>query len=328
MSNLTVGVIGLGNWGTALAQHLSVKGITVIGWSKDKEEVQSIQNSKMHPHFFPGKQLLFRAVDTLSEVLKSQTVIIAVPSAALDEVVSSMKNVDALQIVSAIKGFEKENLLTPLQYLEKKGCNPKNLCVLSGPSFASEVIEQKPCGIVAASVQESFAQIVAALFSSPSMRVYTSSDPLGVELGGALKNVIALAAGVSDGLGFGDSARAGLITRGLSEMVRLGVALGAKKETFFGLSGLGDLAMTASSTTSRNHTVGFRLGKGESLDHILRTLGSVSEGVATAPLVLDLAKRHSLEMPIAEAICELLRGGTTALAMAQRLMERPLRSEF
>lgn len=218
--------------------------------------------------------------------------------------------------------------MTPLQYLEERIKAPLSYGVLSGPSFAKDVVQGRPCGVVAASRDETTARRIAELFSSESMKVYVSLDPLGVELGGAVKNVIALAAGLSDGLGFGESARAGLITRGLAEIMRLAEAMGAKRETLAGLSGLGDLSMTASSPTSRNYTVGFRLGKGEKLSDILFDLGSVAEGVHTAPIVMKLALRYSVEVPICEQVNQLLLGKSTPKELVRNLMARPLRSEF
>lgn len=328
MSNKSVGVIGLGHWGTALAEHLSSNGITVIGWSPDKNETLSIRESKKHPSLFPDIKLTFATSEDIEAPLSADYVLLVVPSAALKSAVSKIRGtLQKLKIISAIKGFEKESLKTPLQYIESCGAMSKNLCVLSGPSFAVDVIHGKPCGIVAGSLSEDFAKEVAALFTASSMRVYISTDPLGVELGGSLKNIIAVATGVSDGLGLGDSARAGLMTRGLAEVVRLGKVLGAKEETFYGLSGVGDLAMTASSKTSRNYTVGYRLGQGETLDEILKTLGSVSEGVAIAPLVQDIATKNKVDMPITFALTKLLSGEVGAKEMVKELMTRPVKNE-
>lgn len=190
------------------------------------------------------------------------------------------------------------------------------------------MVAGKPCGIVAASEKEETAKEVAELFLSDSMKVYPSTDPLGVELGGILKNVIALAVGVCDGIGLGDSARAGLVTRGLAEITRLAVAMGAKERTLSGLSGLGDLLMTSTCDTSRNRTVGLRLGRGESLQHIIDTLGSVAEGVKTTPLVMKLAEKYQVEMPISTQASRLIAGEVRPEEIVQILVTRPMRKEF
>ena len=219
-------------------------------------------------------------------------------------------------------------MLTPLQLCKKHISIATDFVVLSGPSFAIDLVNLRPIGIVAASESEDAAWKTAEIFSSPTVKVYISTDPLGVELGGIVKNTIALAAGVCDGLGYGDSARAGLITRGLAEMQRLVSALGADPQTLSGLSGLGDLVMTASCDTSRNRTVGLRLGKGESLEQIMRTLGSVAEGVESSPLILELAQKHGVEMPITEQVCKFLRGEVSIQDAAAQLLARPSKREF
>ncbi|NDC37123.1 MAG: NAD(P)-dependent glycerol-3-phosphate dehydrogenase [Proteobacteria bacterium] len=323
-------VLGLGNWGTALANHLAAKGLNVLGWSIDPSIVDGINTDRRNPMFQQDVVLApgLRATGDLSTACNSPLIILAVPSSALHEIVPRLAVQSGTLVVSAIKGLDKESLLTPLQYVERYMRTPLKTVVLSGPSFAADLVLHRPVGIVSASVEEGAARTVAELFNNQSMKVYISTDPLGVELGGVLKNVIALAAGVCDGLALGESARAGLITRGLAEMTRLAVAMGAKEQTLMGLSGLGDLAMTAASATSRNRTVGYRLGKGEALHHILQTIGSVAEGVATTPLMLELGKRYEVELPIAEAVGAVLSGAATAQEMARSLILRPIRREF
>lgn len=324
----TVSVLGLGNWGTALAEHLSRKGLDVLGWSIERAIVEGIRNNRRNPSCLSSTPLSFSATDKLDECLARDFLVLVVPSGALGDVVPQLSAGRNAILVSAIKGFEKGTSLTPLQFIESRFPEFSKLAVLSGPSFAADVIEGKPCGIVAASRELSVASAVADLFSSASMKVYTSRDPLGVELGGAVKNVIALVAGVSDGLNLGESARAGLITRGLAEMMRLAEAMGGTRTTLTGLSGLGDLAMTASSSQSRNHTVGFRLGRGESLEQIVATLGSTAEGVSTTPIVLALAEKYGVDMPITAEAAKLISGAISAKDMAKALMTRPIKEEF
>jgi len=325
-----VAVLGLGNWGTALANHLAAKGLEVLGWSIESTIVAGINSKHQNPQALSDVVLHpnLKATNNLNEILAFQIQVLALPSKALDDIVPKLPVSNDTVLISAIKGMEINQLMTPLQFLEKTIPTRIKTAVLSGPSFARDVVLQKPAGLVAASKDEATARLVAELFTSEYMRAYISSDPLGVELGGIIKNVIAIAVGVSDGLGFGDSARAGLITRGLAEMVRLSEAMGADKMTLFGLSGLGDLAMTASSDLSRNRQVGLRLGRGESLVQIINTLGSVAEGVLTAPLIFELAKRHRVDMPITERVVKLLSGEDTPLNMAKSLIGRPIKKEF
>jgi glycerol-3-phosphate dehydrogenase (NAD(P)+) len=330
-SSSNVGVLGLGNWGTALAQHLASAGCTVCAWTISREIADSVNNKGKNPDFLSDIKLSNNLSATLdiNKAVKSEYVIVAVPSAVLNVVAAPLKNAAKESIiVSGVKGLESATMLTPLAYFEAQGIPAAKLAVLSGPSFARDVSLKKPCGVVAASKNFAVAEKVAALFSNSSMRVYASDDPIGVELGGIVKNVIALAAGISDGLELGDSARAGLVTRGLAEMMRFITALGGKEQTVFGLSGLGDLAMTASSALSRNRTVGYRLGKGEKLNYIVESLGSVAEAVAVTPYVLALAKKHNIEMPISAGVAAVLSGKVSAREAAQSLIERPMKREF
>ncbi len=326
----SIGVVGLGNWGTALGHHLARKGHTVLGWSTTPEIVTSINDAHYHPLFFKDVLISERmsATDDLEKTLQQEVLVLAVPSSALDQITALDRIAKGKLVVSAIKGLEHNRLQTPLQFIEALVGDPSRLAVISGPSFAIDVVNNRPVGLVAASTSETTARRVAELFTAEWLRAYISTDPLGVELGGVVKNVVAVAAGVCDGLDLGESARAGLITRGLAEMTRLAVAMGADARTLSGLSGLGDLAMTATSKTSRNYTVGFRLGKGEKLSDIIATLGSVAEGVTTTPLVIELSKRHNVELPISSAVAMLLGGSVTAVEMAKALISRPIKGEF
>ena len=324
-----VSVLGLGNWGTALANHLANAGNQVLGWSVQQEVVAKINSTHRNPYYQNDVELSsnLKATEDLDEALQNKILIMVVPSSALHEVVPRLKVSSESLIVSAIKGLEMEKKVTPLTFM-REALNPTpRLAVLSGPSFARDVVRGMPCGVVAASDDEAIAQKVAELFSSSGLRVYTSSDPLGVEMGGILKNVIAIAVGVCDGLKFGDSARAGLVTRGLAEMTRLAVAMGADPVTLTGLSGLGDLVLTATCDTSRNRTVGLRLGQGQPLPVIIENLGSVAEGVRTTPLVLAIAEENGVEMPITSEVAKLIRGEIKPQDMANNLLSRPLKAE-
>jgi len=327
---MRIGLIGLGNWGTALGQHLACKGHEVLGWSNDPQQVSGIAAQHRNPRCLSEVLLddRFSATESLQGAMAGEMVLIVLPSAALEAVVPQMKPPAGSVLISAIKGLESHTLLTPLQFLRGRLTGSFELCVISGPSFARDVIARKPCGVVAGAEREEIARLVAETFSNEFMRVYVSTDPLGVELGGIVKNVIAIAAGISDGIGLGDSARAALITRGLAEMVRFAEVMGAERQTLFGLSGMGDLAMTASSDLSRNRQVGLRLGRGETLPQIIQALGSVAEGVYTTPVLLELAAKHGIEMPITDQVARLLRGETTPAEMARALITRPLKKEF
>ncbi len=326
----SVGVVGLGNWGTALANHLASKGIDVLGWSIENEIVESINSTRRNCRFLSHALLSenLRATTKLPEVVALKTLILALPSAVFSSVVPDMDISADTIVVSAIKGIDGATLLTPLQYFQTHGAPCAGLAVLSGPSFARDIVLHRPSGVVAASLDEAIARYTAELFRADWMKVYISTDPLGVELGGSVKNVIALAAGVCDGLELGDSARAGLITRGLAEMMRLASAMGADIRTLSGLAGLGDLVMTASCDTSRNRTVGLRLGRGERLEDILRTLGSVAEGVETTPHVLKLARKYQVEMPITELVFKLLNKEITPQECVRELLSRPMKREW
>ncbi len=324
-----IGLVGLGNWGTALGNHLASKGLKVIGWSNVPADIDGINRDHRNPSFLSEVQLNgnFTASHSLDDLLQCEVLLLVFPSASLSKIVPQFTGVGSGTIVaSAIKGFEKETLCTPLQYVRRFLPNP--LAVISGPSFAAEIVRGRPAGVVAASSDPLVAKQMAQLFSSPNLKVYTSSDPLGVEIGGAVKNVIALAAGISDGLALGESARAGLITRGLAEMMRLATAMGADSRTLAGLSGLGDLAMTATSSLSRNRNAGLLLGQGKSVAESLKLIGSVVEGIHSTPLVLRLARQYGVEMPITEQIALLLENNKPPLEVASELLLRPLKSEF
>lgn len=321
--NPKVGVVGLGAWGSALLLHLARKGVPVIGLGrsipKDSKEVQIGKTVFLLPSFA-------RITNDPDDLKNIETLVVALPAKALSTLDIPP---NTTLVVSATKGLEPNTLLTPLDYFARhKGKSADTCCTLSGPSFAADLAAERPISVVAASSNLTCAEKVVDLFITSAMRVYSSDDPVGVEFGGILKNIIAVAAGVSDSLGLGPSGRAALITRGLAEITRLAVALGAKPTTLAGLSGLGDLIMTASDDQSRNRSVGLRLGKGETIEEITASLGSVAEGVATAPLALRLAQERGIQTPICEHVVLLLTRKITPQEMVSSLMQRPRKKEF
>ena len=327
---ISVGVVGLGSWGTALAHHLCLKGCDVTGWARSSEVVDEINKRHFNPKYLKGVRLChqLKATNNLEEIGGKDIILLTFPSSQLSTILPKIKISKDTTIISAIKGFEPETLLTPTQYVSHLGIECKATAILSGPSFARDIAEGRPCGVVLASKEAADAQRCAELFAGDAMRVFTSTDVTGVELGGAVKNVIALAAGACDGLGLGESARAGLITRGLAEMMRLAEAMGAQSKTLAGLSGLGDLIMTATSGMSRNHQVGFRLGRGERLADILKTLGSVAEGVPTTMSVQKLAKKYGIRVTITDCVALVLSAQVEPKEVISSLVVQPVKPEF
>ena len=329
-----VAVIGAGSWGTALATVLASKGPEVTLWCREPEVADGI-NRHHHNPFFVSEQPLptnIRAETNLHAVTASHRILVmVVPTQFTRSILHTIHdsvNTDTV-FVSASKGVEVETLtLISDIYAAVFGAEiSRRTCFLSGPSFAREVMQRHPTAVAIAGKEPALVKEIQTLFSTPFFRTYRTDDVIGLELGGALKNVIALAAGISDGLGFGHSARAALITRGLSEIVRLGLRLGACPETFSGLSGLGDLLLTATSEMSRNRTVGFRLGCGETLTDIQKGFREVAEGVKTTLSVHRLAKSLAVEMPITQAVHDILYEGRIPRSVVTELMERDLKPE-
>jgi len=329
-----IAVIGAGSWGTALANRLANNGHEVLLWAYEDELVREINASHTNSLFLPGIPLQPELVATgnLHEAIDGCGIILLVTPVqvmrgVLKQIASSIGG-DTV-IANASKGIE----LGTLQTVSQICCHllpPETTVgyvVLSGPTFAREVAQELPSLIVAASRVEANARRVQAAFSNPRLRVYTNSDVIGVELGGAVKNVIAIAAGICDGLGFGHNARAALITRGLAEMNRLGGAMGAQPATFAGLAGMGDLVLTCTGDLSRNRTVGFKLGQGMQLADILGEMRMVAEGVKTAESVHQLALRLNVEMPIVEKTYQILHEGKPARQAVTELMGRDLKAE-
>ncbi len=310
----TVTIIGAGSFGTSLAIHLARLNYKVDIWAREAVVADSINKQHRNSHFLEQIQLpeLISSFSNLTdhpELFSRDMIVLAVPTQFLREVLRKAKGLipsDAL-LVSVVKGIETTTECFPSQIIEQELNFPRSsLVVLSGPSFAIEIAQQQPTGIAAASKTSANAMKVQELFHSPSFRVYTNDDPIGLEVAGALKNVISVAAGACAGLGYQNNSLATVITRGLSEIVRVGVALGAAPLTFNGLGGVGDLLLTCTSSKSRNYTVGYRLGKGEKLEDILSSLNAVAEGVATAFAAYKLCKRLHVRAPIISAVYQVL----------------------
>ena len=327
-------VIGAGAWGTTLANLLAGKGHPVNLWVYEPDLAARMERDRENDLYLPGVALHANIHPTsdLEAVAQDAGVFVSVPPSHTVRAVWSrlapfLPN-HAL-IISATKGIDAESLRTMSGVLQNVIPSDKHvdIAALSGPTFAREVSQQIPSAVVVAAASLEVAEEAQALFNTPLFRVYTNADVLGVELGGALKNVMALAAGVCDGLQFGYNARAALITRGLAEIAQLGVAMGARAQTFAGLSGMGDLVLTCTGDLSRNHTVGVQLGQGKSLDDILQNMRAVAEGVATAGSAVALGRQYQVEMPISERIYALLNGKVTPHDAVTELMNRALRSE-
>lgn len=328
-----VGVLGGGNWGTSLSILLSRASQNVKLWEFFPERAEAMRKWRENKIFLPGVIIpedIFIS-SNLDEIVKDCSVIfLVVPSHLLRSLLSSLKNIDFSPdiLVSAIKGIETDSLLRISEIVENEmSWDLSKFAVISGPSIAVEAVCGIPTAVVSASKDISVAKRVQKILTQKSFRVYTSDDVIGVELGGALKNIIAIASGICDGLGFGDNSRGALITRGLAEITRLGVALGAKHQTFAGLSGMGDLVTTCSSRYSRNHRVGEEIAKGKGLNEILANLGMVAEGVNTTRAARALANKCKIEMPITEEVYQVLFCGKDPKDAAFELMAREPKKE-
>ena len=324
-------VVGAGAWGTALADLLARNGHQVTIWAYEPDVVQAINDKRENVRFLRGHPLTstLTAVGDLQRAVEgAELVTLATPSQVLRPIVRSVRGSlrKGAPIVVATKGLERETLALMTQVAEQE-IPDSTVVALSGPSFAAEVVSCQPTAVVVASEKPEAAAIVQRAFSSPYFRAYTHTDVTGVELGGALKNVMAVATGIAEGLGLGFNARAALITRGLAEMTRLSTALGADQSTFAGLAGLGDLVLTCTGSLSRNRAVGIELGKGRKLEEVLRETETVAEGVVTAQSARDLAAREGVEMPIVDTVNRVLFEGQPARSAIVALMTRELRSE-
>jgi len=332
LSSTPLAIIGGGAWGTALACVLAGRFENVRLWMHEPDLAALTQASRVNEVFLPGVRLPGNVTvgDSIEQALEGAgTVLSVMPSHVVRLVYSRMRPSlePSMLLVSATKGLEAGSLLRVSQVIREIAGPGYRLAVLTGPTFAREVAGGNPTAVVAASDDPEVAGEVQRLFSGPSFRVYASDDPAGAEIGGALKNVIAIGAGMCDGLGLGHNAIAALITRGLAELTRLAVAVGAKQETLFGLAGLGDLVLTCTGDLSRNRQVGLKLAAGLRLGEILSAGRTVAEGVKTTAVAMQLAERHGVELPIVQEMHAVLNLGRPPEEAIKRLMSRSLRSE-
>jgi glycerol-3-phosphate dehydrogenase (NAD(P)+) len=330
-----IAILGAGAWGTALAIHLARLGHSIRMWSRDPSAARAIARLRENQRYLPGAKLpasVSVSAELESVLAQAEMVVVAVPSHVCREVflqVGARLPATAL-LVSATKGIENVTLMRISEIAAEafgSGTEQRTV-VLSGPSFALEVARGDPTAVVAASASLPAAERIQQAFSSASFRLYTNTDVVGTELGGAVKNVVAIAAGVIQGLGLGYNTTAALITRGLAELGRMSVRLGGRPETVTGLAGLGDLVLTCTGSLSRNRAVGVRLGQGMSLEQAQREVGATAEGVRTARSVWSLAQRHEIEMPIVAQMVGVLDGGKSPRDAVHELMTRNLKPEF
>ena len=329
-----IAVIGAGSWGTALAILLAGKHLNVTLWGRDAAVMAAMQKSRENAKYLPGHHFpdsLHASSDYRSALKGVDCVVMVVPSHGYRQVYRQLLPhlPEGIAVVSAVKGVETSTTHTMTQVMQEES-QGKDLffCVLSGPSFAEEVASGYPTAVTVACTDMAQAGAVQQLFSSNLFRVYSSSDVIGLEISGAMKNVIAIAAGISDGLGYGLNTRAALITRGLAEITRLGIALGADARTFAGLGGLGDLVLTCTGNLSRNRTVGLKLGSGKSLDQALAEMTMVAEGVKTTESCYQLARQTGVEMPILEQTHAVLYQGKRCEDAVADLFQRDLKEEL
>ncbi|CCQ91501.1 Glycerol-3-phosphate dehydrogenase (NAD(P)+) [Nitrospina gracilis 3/211] len=328
-----IGVVGAGSWGTALSLLLAEQGREVDLWTFEPEVCAAIKEKRENTFFLPGMALpdsIHPSTRFEDVVMDKDEIVLVVPTHVLRSTVgrfAPLLKPDSL-VISASKGIENDSLEFVHQIVNETLGRPQPFAALSGPTFASEIAGKTPSAIVAAAENEEIAARVKALFESPFLKVFTSNDVLGVELGGALKNVIAIATGISDGLGLGLNTRAALINRGLVEMTRIGTALGARPETFSGLSGMGDLVLTCTGDLSRNRTVGLKLAKGESLDQITGSMKMVAEGVHTVISAYRLKENLNIQAAIIEETYQVLHRGKSPQSALLDLMNVDIGSEF
>ena len=330
-----VAMIGAGSWGTALALLLARKGINVTLWDRDVEHIGNLSRDRENKRYQTGHSFpeTLRVSDDLSQTVNgAQCVVMVVPSHGYREVYRQLFPLlpEETLLVSAVKGIEIASGLTMTGVMLQEACSCKklHLGVLSGPSFAKEVADRQPTAVTVAFSDLAAAEAVQQLFSTDYFRVYSSSDVIGLEISGAMKNVIAIAAGICDGLGYGLNTRAALMTRGLAEITRMGVALGGQQQTFAGLGGMGDLVLTCTGDLSRNRTVGLKLGSGLTLDQALSEMKMVAEGVKTTKSCHALAKSLQVEMPILEQVYQVLYEDKQCADAVRELFQRDLKHEL
>jgi len=327
-----IAVLGAGSWGTALAVQLARNGNRVLLWARDPQQAADIESSGCNARFFPGFKLPagIRASSALDEgVAFGGPLVLAVPSHAFGELLDQLtpKLRPGQGLAWACKGFEPGSGRLLHQVAAARVPREVPLAVVTGPSFASEVLQDLPTAVTVAGRNVAFTETIARRLHGGSFRAYTSTDITGAELGGAVKNVLAVATGISDGMRLGDNARAALITRGLAEMMRLGAALGAQQETLTGLAGMGDLVLTCTGAASRNRRLGLALGEGQKLDAAVAAIGQVVEGIGAAAEVHRLAGAHGVSMPISEQVNAIIHQGADPVECLRRLLARQPRAE-
>ncbi|WP_027363053.1 NAD(P)H-dependent glycerol-3-phosphate dehydrogenase [Desulfospira joergensenii] len=333
--NTRIGVVGAGSWGTALAKLLADKGYGLDLWVFEPELKEEIEQTRENNIFLPGFRLPERILPSndLERVVRDKDlVLLVVPSHFMRDIAGRIKDFltpDAV-VVTASKGIENKTHLTMTQILEEMipGLPKENFVVLSGPSFAKEVAAGVPTVVASASVSRENARFVQTVFSSPRFRVYVNDDPVGTQIGGAMKNVLAIAAGICDGMKMGLNPRAALITRGLAEMNRLGTRMGADPLTLLGLAGVGDLLLTCTGELSRNYTLGKQIGQGKKLDDIISEMRMVAEGVKTTRSVYNLSKKLKVDLPVCNEVYRALFEGLSVDETVERLMNRSLKHEL
>jgi glycerol-3-phosphate dehydrogenase (NAD(P)+) len=329
-----VAVVGAGSWGSAFASITAEKGVETVLWARDPEVADEINARHTNASYLPELDLppsLSATPDIGKALHDAEVVVMAVPSHAFRDVFRQAREQleDGASVVSLTKGLEQDTMARMTEVMaEEAGLGPERMAVVSGPNLAKEVMKRMPSASVVACADEATAAGLQSLFMAPYFRVYTNPDVVGCELSGAMKNVIAIAAGIADGMGFGDNSRASLITRGLAEMARLGTTLGANPLTFAGLAGMGDLVATCISRLSRNRHVGEELGHGRKLDEITEEMNMVAEGVKTSRAVAALAEREGIEVPLCEHVVKVLYEGVSPADMVLSLMLRSAKPEL
>jgi len=331
-----VSVLGAGSWGTALSLVLAQKNCKVVLWGRGEQHIHKIKATRENNKYLPGVKIpkTIALTHKLEEALcKSRYIVIVVPSHAVRDLCKKIKPFikENSIVISATKGIETSTLKRMTEVIKEEldnSIDPRNIAVLSGPSHAEEVAKNLPTTVVAAASKKTVAEEVQDLFITERFRVYTNPDVIGVELGGALKNIIALGAGIADGLGFGDNTKAALMTRGIAEITRLGIAMGAEPMTFAGLAGVGDLIVTCTSKHSRNRRAGIKLGQGKTLEQVYEEIHMVVEGVRTTKAAYKLQKKYNLEMPITTQTYKVLFENKPPLDAVNDLMTRVRTNEM
>jgi glycerol-3-phosphate dehydrogenase (NAD(P)+) len=321
-----LGVLGGGAWGTALAQVLASGGHTVRLWVREAEVIEAINTARENPLFLPGRKLSDRihATAELAEVAEAEAVLVVTPAQHMRTVLAGLPR-NGRPLILCSKGIEAGSLKF-LHEVAHEVTDGWPVAVLSGPTFAHEVAAGLPTAVTLAAEDAELAHRLAATIAQPTLRPYVSTDVVGAEVGGAVKNVLAIACGVVEGAGLGQNARAAVIARGFAEMTRFGLARGARAETLSGLSGLGDLVLTCSSTSSRNYSLGVGLGQGRPAEELLGDRRTVAEGAHTAPVLAQAAAAAGVDMPVTEGVCRLLQGADVG-RVVEGLLTRPLREE-